>query len=196
MPGRIEEDPDVFLRLMFRQLRTEAQRVSYGLTEVGDLKVEVDHHLLTSRDARPRRANVVGIVLNTEVRNAFAEIQRSAGSVLLPDRPAPQSGVEARQYVNIRRVEHDTPPVRPGRAVFAVAASLHRISLPAPSRPGISAPAASSLPDTGVARGGATQTVRPLGLDHTITLIALGQLGQTANCLAQLSIRPREWASY
>jgi hypothetical protein len=52
---------------MFSQFRTKTQSVSHGLVKVCNLEVQVDHHLLASRDSRPHQTHEVGIVLNAEI---------------------------------------------------------------------------------------------------------------------------------
>src|SRR4029453_10139060 len=45
------------------------------------------------------------------------------------------------------------------------------------------------------ARAGVAQTVGPLGLDHTVTLVSRSQLRQTASRFVYLFVCPRKWAS-
>ena len=90
---------------------TQSHRVCYGLFKVGDLEVQVDHHLLAPRGGRPHRTHIVGVVLNAEVCHALAKVQRRAIDVLLPDWPPAQFGVEPREHADVRRVQHYAPPV-------------------------------------------------------------------------------------
>ena len=51
---------DVLLRLVLRRLGAAPHCVLDRTVEVGDLDVEVQHHLLLAGDVRPHRSDVVG----------------------------------------------------------------------------------------------------------------------------------------
>lgn len=120
VPGWVKQNPHVLLGLVCGQIRAQAHRVGHGDFEVGDLEVQVDHHLLGPRRCRPHRTHVIRVVLNAEVRHAFAKVQGCAIDVLLPDLPPAQFGVEAGERVDVRRVQHYAPPVRPRPAIPSI----------------------------------------------------------------------------
>ena len=85
MPGRIEQDTDVALRLELRFPRPELERMRGGHPEIGDLEVEMGAHPRGALARRPDRRDVPLGTLKTEIRHPLRRRDRSPIVVLLGD---------------------------------------------------------------------------------------------------------------
>ena len=71
MPGRVEVDLDVILRLVVGQHRSGRHCMRTGGAEVGHGDVEVHRHLLVARPGRPDRAHVLRLGLKRQAGSAL-----------------------------------------------------------------------------------------------------------------------------
>src|SRR4051794_29155602 len=115
VPRRIEHDPYVGLRLVFRSPRSELDGVGNTCVQIVDGDVEVHHHLLLTCRRRPHRRLVTGLVLERETGAPFRWLQHHptvlswlARSRRLADgdRPSQQPFVERGETSRVRSAEH------------------------------------------------------------------------------------------
>jgi hypothetical protein len=74
MPCGIEKDPNVLLRLMLQQCRSEIDGSPRLSVKVRYLEVEVGHHLLLAWLGWPSGSNIAGVPLDVQVGHALAGI--------------------------------------------------------------------------------------------------------------------------
>src|SRR5258705_8266043 len=65
--GRVDEYPDIVLRLVSSDRGSEGDRLGYRGVEVSDLEVEVNHRALLPVDGRPHRGLVTGRLLEHDI---------------------------------------------------------------------------------------------------------------------------------
>lgn len=101
----IKQDPHVLLGLVPGQLRSEMDCAGDFCIELGDLEVEMQHHLLTAFFAGPNWPDVVGVALDAQVGHGLTRVERGVILALAPDDPAARLWVEARQLRDVRGVQ-------------------------------------------------------------------------------------------
>jgi hypothetical protein len=108
--GGVEHNPDVRLRLVFREGGSQGHRFGDGRVQVRDLEVEVHHRALLPVDGRPdRRAVAVGL-LEHEVRSLRGGGDDRRSRLLVSDVPPEEFGVELRQATGVRCLDRRPPP--------------------------------------------------------------------------------------
>src|SRR4051794_25425278 len=110
MAGRVEQHPDVVLRLRLGQRGAQGDRVLDRRVEVADLEVEVHHRPLLPRRRRPHRGLVTGRLLEHHVDRPLRGGQDRRPRLLVADRPVEQLGVEPRQGRRVGRLDGGSPP--------------------------------------------------------------------------------------
>ena len=111
--GRVEKHPDVLLRLVLGQTRTEPDRALGLGCEVGDLEVQVQHQLLSAGHPRPGGADIVRIALDAQIGNALTGVEGAVVLVEVMNGPATQRRIEVGKPGDVVGVEHHAPPVVP-----------------------------------------------------------------------------------
>ena len=111
MAGRVEQHPDVVLRLEAGERGSGLDGGLHAPLEVGHLDVEVQHHLLATGLRRPHRALVLRGGVHREVRDAVAGVQGHPVALVLDDPPPQQRGVEPGELARVGRLEDDPPVV-------------------------------------------------------------------------------------
>src|SRR5215469_10891979 len=66
MPGRVEQDPDVVLRLIVGECGALLERPGDALVQVGDRDVEMPGDVLLTGHARPDRPGVLSLVFEVQ----------------------------------------------------------------------------------------------------------------------------------
>ena len=87
---RVEEHPDVVLRLIGSERGAQRDRLGDRILEVTDLEVEVHHRALLSGHRWPCRWLVVGRLLEDEKAGTARRGEHGCSRFLVPDRPAEQ----------------------------------------------------------------------------------------------------------
>lgn len=111
MARGVEQDPDVGLRLVVCQVRSERDCPGHLTAEIGHLKIEMRHHLLGARYARPHRSYVSRVVLDVQIGDPLAGVQRTVGVIETVDPPPAEVCVEVGECFDIVGVEDHTPPI-------------------------------------------------------------------------------------
>src|SRR6266567_3342314 len=119
MPGRVEVDPDVLLRLEVREGRAGRERVLAGCGEIIDPDVEVHHHLLVARPGWPGRPDVGVFGLERQARAAVRRPECHPAILIRPGWPAEEPAVETGEFAGVWRVQDDAID-RESRLVFHV----------------------------------------------------------------------------
>lgn len=85
--GWVEEHPDILLRLVFSQRRSEGERLSSRRVEVAHLEVEVHHRTLFPGRGRPGRGLVVGCLLEHDVDGPLGRSEDGRSRFFMTDGP-------------------------------------------------------------------------------------------------------------
>ena len=107
MTGRVDEHPDVGLRLVLGDAGAEGDGVRGRLLEVVDQEVEVQHHLLVTGSARPPRRHVRRLAGERQGRATRGGLQCHPVRLVGADRSAEQADVEVGELVGVGAVEDD-----------------------------------------------------------------------------------------
>ena len=111
MPGRVQQHANVLLGLALSKLGTQTHSLGHLGVKIGHLEIEVQHHLLLTGLPWPPRPNIVGIVLDAEVGDAFSEIQQAIHLIKTMDLPAAQLGIEPRERRDVIGINDNSPPI-------------------------------------------------------------------------------------
>jgi hypothetical protein len=126
MPGRVEADPHIVLRLVAGERRALRDRVRDACLQVVHPDLQVHHHLLVTRSGGPGRPGIALLSLEIQRVTGPWRPQDYPARFLQAGRPAQEPTVEVRERVGVRRVN-----VRPGEGQ-----PWHGTGLPAPAGDG------------------------------------------------------------
>jgi hypothetical protein len=108
---RIEQHPDVVLRLMLGESRTHLERVGNRGLQVADLDIEMHHHLLTTWHGGPHGRHELRRGLNRQIGDPFRRRKGDEVGLLPVDSPAQHPRIEMRQGTGVGGIEHHPPIV-------------------------------------------------------------------------------------
>ena len=106
--GRVQEHPDVRLRLVGCENRPEPESPFHLGVEPVDLDVEVRHHALLVGHARPHGRDVSVVGLEGQTRTAARGPQDHPPVGLMPHLPAEELAIEVSEEARIGCIENDT----------------------------------------------------------------------------------------
>jgi hypothetical protein len=113
MPGWVQADPDVVLRLVLWERRAHGDRMRDPGHQVVDPDLQVHHHLLVTRPGRPDGADVTRLGLEVKAGPAARRPEYHPAGFLRNRDPAEESAVEVRERVSIRPVDVRTGKRQP-----------------------------------------------------------------------------------
>ena len=110
MTGRIEEHPDIVLRLFRSDRGSEGHCLGDRGVQVPDLEVEVHHRALLPVGRWPYRGLVTTRLLEYDIDGSFGSDQDGRAGLLMADGPPEQPGVEPRQSGGVGCLDGGSPP--------------------------------------------------------------------------------------
>ena len=129
--GRVEEHPDIVLRLFRSDRGSEGHCLGDRGVQVSDLEVEVHHRALLPVGRWPYRGLVASRLLEYDIDGSFGRDQDCRAWLLMANGPPEQSGVEPRQSGRVRRLDSGSPPhafrSRSHRCTFRVTINVGRV---------------------------------------------------------------------